>query len=120
MVLMITVTENAMEKLQDFGLNKLNFLRLGVQPGGCAGMSYTAVFDTNLSDQDELVFEEDIVRVVADRAVLSLLDGLNIDFSDDLIQPGFILKNPNAKASCGCGSSFKTEDADCSTCGGCG
>ena len=115
----ITVSENAQEKLLSFGMNTLNFLRLGVQPGGCAGMSYTAEFDTNLSDEDEVIFEEGIVRVAADKSFLPLLDGLNIDFSDDLIQPGFILKNPNAEASCGCGSSFKVND-DCSTCGGCG
>ena len=115
----ITVSEHAVEKLVSFGLNKLNFLRLGAQPGGCAGMSYTADFDTNLSEEDEVLFEKGTVRIAAEKSFLSLLDGLNIDFSDDLIQPGFILKNPNAKASCGCGSSFKTEDED-SSCGGCG
>jgi hypothetical protein len=95
----ITVSENAVEKLVSFGLNKLNFLRLG---------------------QDKIIFEQGSVRVVADQEFLPLLDGLQVDFSDDLIQPGLILKNPNAESSCGCGSSFKLNDTDCSTCGGCG
>lgn len=117
----LTVTENAVERLLGSGASKLNFLRLGVQPGGCAGMSYTAGLDTNLTDRDEIVFERGNLRIAADREVFEYLDGLEVDFSDDLIQPGLILKNPNAHSSCGCGASFTTIGAeDCSTCGGCG
>jgi iron-sulfur cluster assembly protein len=118
----ITVTEKAVEQLKNNGLGKSSFLRLGVQPGGCAGMSYTAVSDTNLTDNDKIVFERDDLRVVANSEFLLVLDGLNIDFSDDLIQPGLILNNPNAKKSCGCGASFAPAGVadDCSTCGGCG
>ncbi len=117
----ITVTEKAEEQLLGSGLSKDRFLRLGVQSGGCAGMSYTAHLDTNFMDGDEVIFEQGELRVVAEAQFLQLLDGLNIDFSDDLIQPGFILTNPNAQESCGCGASFAISDADdCSTCGGCG
>ncbi len=117
----ITITEKAVEHLLATGLRKYNFLRLGVQPGGCAGMSYSAVFDTNLTERDEVIFKQDDLRVVADADFLTVLDGLNIDYSDDLIQPGFILTNPNAEQSCGCGASFKISAVDdCSTCGGCG
>lgn len=117
----INVTETAVERLLGSGANTLNFLRLGVQPGGCAGMSYTAVLDTNLSEHDEVVFEQGDLRIVAAREVFEYLDGLEVDFSDDLIQPGLLLKNPNAASSCGCGSSFAaTPMDDCSTCGGCG
>lgn len=117
----ITVTEKAVEQLKNSGLSKFNFLRLGVQPGGCAGMSYTALLDTNLMDGDEVIFEQGDLRIVSGSQFLPYLDGLNIDFSDDLIQPGFILTNPNAEQSCGCGSSFSMNGADdCSTFGGCG
>ena len=117
----IAVTDKALDELKRVGLKSYNFLRLGVQPGGCAGMSYTAVFDTGPTDRDKVVFEQDKLRVVADAEFLSLLDGLTIDYSDDLIQPGLILKNPNAEQSCGCGASFKAgNESPCPSCGGCG
>ena len=117
----ITVTDKAIEQLLANGLSEDNYLRLGVQSGGCAGMSYEAFMDTGLTDRDEVVFVQGGVRIVAETLFLSMIDGLTIDFSDDLIQPGFILKNPNAQQSCGCGASFKVDDAGpCSTCGGCG
>ena len=116
----ITVTDKAVERLRGSGLNQDNFLRLGIQPGGCAGMSYAAYIDDGLTSADEVVFEQGELRIVAEAQFVPWLDGLTIDFSDDLIQPGFILKNPNAEQSCGCGSSFTTKPMDdCSTCGGC-
>lgn len=117
----ITVTDKAVAQMLGNGLNQENFLRLGVQSGGCAGMAYAAYIDDKLTSADEVVFEQDELRIVAEAQFVPLLDGLIIDFSDDLIQPGFILKNPNAEQTCGCGSSFTTKPMDdCSTCGGCG
>ncbi len=117
----ITVTDKAVEQLLDSGLNHDNFLRLAVQPGGCAGMSYAAYIDDGMTNVDEVIFEQNELRIVAETQFVPMLDGLIIDFSDDLIQPGFNLKNPNARQSCGCGSSFSTDIMDdCSTCGGCG
>lgn len=117
----ITVTDKAIEQLLENGLDREKFLRLGVQAGGCAGMSYAAYIDDGMTSADEVIFEQGELRIVAEAQFLPMLDGLVIDFSDDLIQPGFILKNPNAEQSCGCGSSFSTKIMDdCSTCGGCG
>lgn len=115
----ITVTERAERQLLDIGLDDGKFLRLGVKPGGCAGMSYDAVVDDTVAENDEIVYENRPLRVVAHARFLPLLEGLTIDFSDDLVRPGFILKNPNVQQSCGCGSSFKTEGAACGA-GGCG
>jgi iron-sulfur cluster assembly protein len=115
----INGTDNALNKLKESGLDQTNFLRLGVQQGGCAGMSYAAFLDDNLSAQDQVIYDEQDIRIVSNREFLHLIDGLNIDFSDDLIQPGFILKNPNSQKSCGCGASFKARDEDTITpCGG--
>jgi iron-sulfur cluster assembly protein len=115
----INVTDKAVKQLLDSGLGQDNFLRLGVQQGGCAGMSYAVFIDDALTETDQVVYDEASLRIVADNEYLTLLDGLNIDFSDDLIQPGFILKNPNSKKSCGCGSSFKAREEDAVTpCGG--
>jgi iron-sulfur cluster assembly protein len=108
----ISVTQKATEQLLASGLGRENFLRLGVQQGGCAGTSYAAFIDDSLSDNDQVIYEDAPLRIVSDREYLALLDGLNIDFSDDLVQPGFILKNPNSQKSCGCGSSFKAREED--------
>ena len=108
----ISVTEKAATQLLDSGVTGENFLRLGVQQGGCAGLSYSAFIDDVLTDKDSVVYEQDELRIAADREFLHLIEGLNIDFSDDLVQPGFILKNPNSQKSCGCGSSFKANDED--------
>lgn len=114
----LDVTENAVRQLVDMGLDEGKFLRLGVKPGGCAGMSYDAYVDDTVTANDEIVFEQKPLRVVAHARFLPLLDGLIIDFSDDLIRPGFVLKNPNVQQSCGCGSSFKADGE--TACEGCG
>jgi iron-sulfur cluster assembly protein len=115
----ISVTEKATSQLLDSGVSGENFLRLGVQQGGCAGLSYSAFIDDVLNETDAVVYEQDALRIAADREFVHLIDGLNIDFSDDLVQPGFILKNPNSQKSCGCGSSFKANEEDAITpCGG--
>lgn len=113
----IYITEAATNALLENGLDPTCFLRLGVKPGGCAGMSYAAGIDDTLGDNDEVVYEAGKLRIVASTTDFEHIDGLEIDFSNDLIRPGFILKNPNAQQGCGCGSSFKTE---CATTGGCG
>jgi iron-sulfur cluster assembly accessory protein len=115
----ITISDQAVQKLLEGGIGETRFLRLGVQPGGCAGMSYSAYADDTLTEMDAVIYERNDLRIAADLRFLHLIDGLAIDFSDDLIQPGFILKNPNARQSCGCGSSFKThETAEAAPCGG--
>ncbi|QHI69751.1 HesB/IscA family protein [Tichowtungia aerotolerans] len=115
----ITVSDQAINKLLEGGIGGETFLRLGVQPGGCAGMSYSAYADDILTEMDAVIYDEDGLRIAADHRYLHLIDGLSIDFSDDLIQPGFILKNPNAQHSCGCGASFKERETDEVTpCGG--
>ena len=115
----ITVTENATKQLLACGLGGESFLRLGVQQGGCAGMSYSAFIDDQVTANDAVVYEEGDLRIVSDAEFLHLVDGLNINFSDDLVQPGFILTNPNSQKSCGCGASFKAKEEDAITpCGG--
>jgi iron-sulfur cluster assembly protein len=69
-------------------------------------MTYTAAVDDALSDKDSVLWSRDKLRVVADSGSAIFLDGLQIDYSDDLIQAGFRFRNPNAVKSCGCGSSF--------------
>jgi iron-sulfur cluster assembly accessory protein len=80
-----------------------SFLRIKVVPGGCSGFSYEMGFDDSVDESDQ-VFEN--VRVVIDKFSLTHLEGGTLNFSDGLNGTGFGIENPNAKASCGCGSSF--------------
>lgn len=102
----IQVTDKALAELRGLGAGEEQFLRVSVVPGGCSGMTYTAAIDNTLKEGDEVIVEQDGLRIIADSGSLLFLDGLRIDFSDDLVQAGFRFTNPNASKSCGCGSSF--------------
>ena len=81
-------------------------LRVKVLGGGCSGMSYKLDFDTNSPTENDKVFELDGVKVLVDSKSYLFLKGTILDFSDGLNGRGFVFENPNAKKSCGCGSSF--------------
>lgn len=81
------------------------FLRIKVVPGGCSGFSYEMGFDDVIDESDQ-VFENLNVRVVIDKFSFGHLEGGTLNFSDGLNGTGFGIENPNATASCGCGSSF--------------
>ena len=80
-------------------------LRLSVSGGGCSGFQYGFSFD-NAAQVDDHLFERDGVKLVIDETSLDLLAGAEIDFVEDLVGASFQVRNPNAKSSCGCGSSF--------------
>lgn len=102
----IAITDRAQEELSKLELGENGFLRINVVPGGCSGMTYTAAVDTDFGADDVSVFEAGALRIVTDAGSAIFLEGLNIDFSDDLIRSGFRFTNPNASGSCGCGASF--------------
>jgi iron-sulfur cluster assembly accessory protein len=79
--------------------------RVAVNGGGCSGFQYAFDIDTNRTD-DDLVIEKDGVTFLVDQVSLDYLKGSQIDFVDDLIGQSFKVVNPNATASCGCGTSF--------------
>jgi iron-sulfur cluster assembly protein len=103
----VTVTPKAQAKLVELGVGDETFLRLGVKSGGCSGMTYDASLDDALGQGDAVVYEAQPIRVVTAREQMQALDGLDIDYSDDLVKSGFRLSNPNNAHSCGCGASFK-------------
>lgn len=102
----IEITAKAIKELKSLGAGGAKFLRIKVTPGGCSGMTYTASVESTLNQGDQTILEHDDLRVVADDGSLIFLDGLNIDFSDDLVQAGFRFTNSRAAKSCGCGASF--------------
>lgn len=81
------------------------FVRVGVQGGGCSGLTYQLKFDSQLLDTDK-VFEDKGVRIVVDKKSILYLVGTELDFSDGLNGKGFQFNNPNATRTCGCGESF--------------
>ena len=80
-------------------------LRVFVQGGGCSGFQYGFQFDENHDDEDILI-EDSGVAVVVDPLSYQYLEGAKIDFLDDLLGSRFVIDNPNASTTCGCGSSF--------------
>lgn len=105
---MLTLTDSAVKHLQELLREKGapgNALRISVERGGCAGMSY----EMKLDDPHERDFSEgrDGVKVVVDPASMEYLSGSTIDYSDDLAGAGFRIRNPKAARSCGCGTSFE-------------
>ncbi|MCL1631104.1 iron-sulfur cluster assembly accessory protein [Sporolactobacillus sp. CPB3-1] len=85
------------------------FLRVGVSGGGCSGLTYGMGFDDKMIDGD-LAFEGKGFKVIVDQNSAPLLDGVTIDFKQNLDGGGFTIDNPNAISTCGCGHSFKTAD----------
>lgn len=79
-------------------------LRVAVEGGGCSGFQYEITLDEPAAD--DLVLEEGGQKVVVDEVSLPFLEGATIDFSEELIGARFIIENPNATSSCGCGTSF--------------
>lgn len=106
---MITVTENAKNKAVELMRQENrpadSFIRVGVEGGGCSGLSYKLEFDHQLRDDDK-VFEDKGVRIVCDKKSFLYLVGTQLDFSDGLNGKGFTFNNPNASRTCGCGESF--------------
>ncbi|QHT60025.1 iron-sulfur cluster insertion protein ErpA [Paenibacillus lycopersici] len=107
---MITISETANEKIKEMLEAEASpelFLRVGVKEGGCSGFSYNMGFDDEEADTDKAM-ELNGLKVVVDEASIKYLNGLIIDFKESAMGGGFTITNPNATATCGCGSSFRT------------
>src|ERR1700747_1696364 len=106
----VTVTEKAIAKIRSAmakeGISpEQGGLRLGVQGGGCSGLSYNIRFDTQPRERDR-IFQFDDVRVFVDPKSFIYLHGMILDYQETLMQHGFVFVNPQATKSCGCGTSF--------------
>ena len=103
----LSITEKALAAMEELDLPDGGFVRLSVVPGGCSGHTYSATVDDDLSRSDLVLYEEGPLRIVTDPDSVDFLEGVEIDYSDDLIRSGFRFSNPNARGACGCGSSFE-------------
>ena len=104
----IIVTKDAVKKLKNVMRSDDKedyFLRMSVEGGGCSGMTYKMDFDREQKEFDK-VFESNGLKVICDLKSWLYLKDVRIDYSDDLLNGGFKIKNPNAERTCGCGTSF--------------
>ena len=110
---LIQVSPAARQELLRLGgeeLRAAGFLRLVVVPGGCTGLTYEMGIDSVQTPLDRLLYQDEELKVLTDGASFQYLKGLSIDYSADLVRAGFRFLNPNAVASCGCGSSFAVQE----------
>jgi iron-sulfur cluster assembly protein len=107
---MIHLTEKAAKKIHELLVKEgvrddLGGLRVGVQGGGCSGLSYAMRLDTQARDRDKVI-EENGARLFVDPKSYLFLHDTTLDYEETLMRQGFVFQNPQAARSCGCGSSF--------------
>ncbi len=107
---MIHVTQTAASRISELLVEEGRLdagLRVFVQGGGCSGFQYGLMIDEGEGDaESDQVFEVNGVKLLVDPISLRYLSGAEVDFVDNNMGGGFTIKNPNAKSTCGCGSSF--------------
>lgn len=107
---MIKVSDTAKAKIaslmQEEGASiENNYVRVGVESGGCSGLSYKLSFDGKQEENDRL-FEDNQVKIIVDKKSFLYLIGTTLEYSGGLNGKGFVFNNPNAQRTCGCGESF--------------
>jgi iron-sulfur cluster assembly protein len=106
---MITVSENAKQHALNLIKNESRpadtFIRVGVDGGGCSGLSYKLEFDNQIKEGDQ-VFEDKGIKIAVDKKSFLYLIGTELDYTGGLNGKGFVFINPNASRTCGCGESF--------------
>jgi iron-sulfur cluster assembly protein len=106
---MIEITETAAQKIRTLmakqGIDE-GGLRVGVKGGGCSGLSYIFAWEREARFGDEVFEGADGAKIFIDKKSLLYLNGTILDYDTSLISRGFVFNNPNAKSTCGCGSSF--------------
>jgi len=105
---MITITESAKTKIKDILYDEGNpnlALRTFVQGGGCSGFSYGFTLD-EVKNEDDFEIPLDEFKLLVDAMSMQYLTGAEIDYKEELMGSSFVIKNPNATTTCGCGSSF--------------
>ena len=105
---MLIITESAKTKILDLLAEEGNpdlALRTFVQGGGCSGMSYGFTFD-EITNEDDFEVPLEKFKVLVDAMSMQYLQGASIDYKEDIQGSQFVISNPNAQSTCGCGSSF--------------
>ena len=106
---MVEITESAKSKIMDLLLEENNpklALRTFVQGGGCSGFSYGFTFDEEKNEDDFEFPINEQHNVLVDAMSMQYLQGAKIDYKEEAMGSQFVISNPNAQSTCGCGSSF--------------
>ncbi len=104
----LTISDNAVTRVNQLLSTKDNpnlMLRVYIQGGGCSGFQYGFQFDAQQQD-DDIAIKYQGIKIVVDMLSLQYLSGAEIDYKDDIMGSRFLVNNPNASTTCGCGSSF--------------
>lgn len=119
----ITITDKAAELVKD-SMSQVEtedpHLYFYVAGGGCSGLQYGLAISEGEPEIDDIVVYSKDIKIVIDYNSAKYLDGAVIDYTDNGMQSGFKIENPNAQKSCGCGGSFSVEGESYDSCGGCG
>ena len=104
---MVTISQKAQEKIGEMMQEETDTigLRMYVKGGGCHGYQYGMLFESKMGDDDSVI-EQGAVKIIMDSQSAPLLAGSEVDYVDSVQGSGFVMKNPQAKTTCGCGSSF--------------
>jgi iron-sulfur cluster insertion protein len=109
---MLTITDSSIDKIKDLLAEENNpnlKLRAFVQGGGCSGMQYGFTFD-EAQNEDDFSVEKNGIIVLVDSMSMQYLNDATIDYKEDMMGAQFVIQNPNAQTTCGCGSSFSVAD----------
>ncbi|MDP4085651.1 MAG: iron-sulfur cluster assembly accessory protein [Bacillota bacterium] len=112
MKMVITLTEAAALHIKDMMKHNEEegaFLRVSIKGGGCSGLSYGMGFEHE-KNEDDFQLEQFDIQIIVDKESAPILKGTKIDYKQSMMGGGFTIDNPNAIASCGCGSSFRTAE----------
>lgn len=110
----LVFTESAANKVAELIAEENNpnlKLRVSISGGGCSGFQYGFTFDEAVND-DDFIIEKNKVQLLVDAMSYQYLSGAEIDYREDLEGARFIIRNPHAKTTCGCGSSFSVADEE--------
>lgn len=102
---MLTVTESAIAEITEYLDEDNKYLRVFVEGGGCSGFRYGFDFEES-PEEDDFQIPFDKFSILVDSISMQYLQGATLNFKEDLMGSSFIVENPNAQTTCGCGSSF--------------
>lgn len=109
---MFSITDRARQQIKGMmeEESEKSRLRFGIKGGGCSGLSYALGFDDEVNEDLDMIEAINEIPVVVAKQDMPIIENTEIDFKENMMGGGFIINNPNAVMSCGCGSSFRTEE----------
>ena len=103
----INITDKAISKIQEVLASQgMKYFRIKVKGGGCRGFEYIFESENQIDTEKDIIFNFNDLQILVDKNSIEYIDQAELDYKDELIGSSFSISNPNAKNSCGCGSSF--------------